>query len=69
MTTTAIIKEINKLPLMERLLLIEKILKTIRQEKEHALDHAVHELYNDYKTNKELTVFTKLDAESFYETR
>lgn len=69
MTTTAIIKEINKLPLTEKLLLVEKTLKTIRQAKEHSLEHAVSALYNDYNTNKELIVFTKLDAESFYETR
>jgi len=69
MTTTAIIKEINKLPLTEKLLLVEKTLKSIRHEKEHTLDHAVHSLLNDYKTDKELTAFTKLDTETFYETR
>ena len=69
MTTPAIIREINKLPLKEKLLLVEKTLRTIRQEKEHALSQAVHTLYNDYKSDKELTVFTKLDAESFYEAR
>ena len=69
MTTTAIIKEINKLPLTEKLLLVEKTLKGIRREKEHALDAAVHTLYKDYKSDKGLTVFTKLDAESFYEAR
>jgi len=69
MTTTAIIKEINKLPITEKLLLVEKTLRSIRQEKEQALENAVHALYNDYKTNKELIAFTKLDTESFYEAR
>ena len=69
MTMTAIIREINKLPLTEKLLLVEKTLKSIRQQKEHSLDNAVQVLYNDYKSDKELTVFTKLDAESFYEAR
>ncbi len=69
MTTTAIIKEINKLPLAEQLLLVEKTLKTIRQQKEHQMDVAVNALYNDYATNKELTIFTKLDSEPFYESR
>jgi len=59
MTTTAIIKEINKLLLTEKLLLVEKTLKAIRQEKQHALEHAVDTLYNDYKSDKELTIFTK----------
>ena len=69
MTMTAIIREINKLPLSERLLLVEKTLKSIRQQKEQSLNEAAQTLYNDYKTDKDLTVFTKLDAESFYEAR
>lgn len=54
---------------MEKLLLVEKTLKAIRQEREHALENAVHSLYDEYKTNTDLTAFTKLDAESFYEAR
>jgi len=30
---------------------------------------AVNELYNDYNTDKELTAFTSIDLEQFYETR
>lgn len=66
---TAIIKEINKLPLTEKLLLIEKALKSIRQEKERGLENAVQSMADEYKTNSELTAFTRLDAESFYEAR
>lgn len=66
---TAIVEEINKLPIREKLLLVEKTLKAIRKEKENALDNAVHALYDEYVTNIELTLFTKLDAESFYEAR
>lgn len=69
MTMTAIVEEINKLPIREKLLLVEKTLKAIRKEKENALDNAVHALYDEYVTNTELTLFTKLDAESFYEAR
>ena len=69
MTMTAIIREINKLPLTEKLLLVEKTLKSIRQQKEHSLGNAVNERYNDYKSDNELTIFTKLDAQSFYEAR
>ena len=69
MTMTAIIREINKLPLTEKLLLVEKTLKSIRQQKEHSLDNAVKALYDDYKSDRELTMFTKLDAEAFYEAR
>jgi len=69
MTTSAIIEEINRLPLPDKLLVVEKTLKTIRQERIRDLEHAVNELYNDYKSDKELTIFTQLDTESFYETR
>ncbi|MCW3075288.1 MAG: hypothetical protein JWP69_2357 [Flaviaesturariibacter sp.] len=69
MTTAAILKELNKLPLTERLLVVEKTLKTIRQGNAHTLSEAVESLYNDYKTDKELTIFTKLDAATFYEAR
>ena len=30
---------------------------------------AADELYNDYKNDKELTVFTQLDLEDFYEAK
>ena len=69
MTATAIFSEIKKLPFNDKLLLVEKTLKTIRHVKEHHLEHAVNTLYNDYVTDKELTLFTNLDFESFYETK
>ena len=69
MTASAIIKEITKLPLTEQLLLVEKTLKAIREQKAHSLDNAVKALYKDYTSDNELTIFTKLDAESFYEAR
>ena len=69
MTTTSIIEELSKLTTAERLLVIEKTLKAIRQESEGTLDQAADSLYNDYKTDKELTLFNQLDSEPFYEAR
>ena len=69
MTTENIIRELDKLPLTEKLLVIERTLKSIRTEKQKSLKTAVDTLYNDYKNDKELTVFTQLDNEPFYETR
>ncbi len=69
MTMTAIIREINKLSLNERLSLVETTLKSIRLEKETAIERGVQALYDDYKMDKELTVFTNIDAASFYEPR
>ena len=69
MTATAIIDEINQLPLTEKLLVVEKTLEAIRQEKKLSLKEAANLLYNDYKSDKELTIFTQLDTEPFYEAR
>jgi hypothetical protein len=69
MTTENIIRELEKLPLTEKLLVIERTLKYIRTEKQKSLKTAVDTLYDDYKNDKELTAFSQLDNEPFYETR
>ncbi len=69
MTTANIIRELDRLPLTDKLFVIERTLKSIRTEKEKSLKAAVESLYDDYKTDKELTAFTMLDKEPFYETR
>ncbi|EOR95191.1 hypothetical protein ADIARSV_1679 [Arcticibacter svalbardensis MN12-7] len=33
------------------------------------MELAVHELYEDYKNDQELTAFTAIDLEHFYETK
>ena len=69
MTLTNIIRELERLPLSDKLFVIERTLKSIRTEKERSLKTAVDNLYGDYKSDKELTVFTQLDKEPFYEAR
>ncbi len=69
MTPTNIIRELERLPLSDKLFVIERTLKSIRTEKERSLKAAVDNLYDDYKFDKELTVFTQLDKEPFYEAR
>ena len=69
MTATAIIREINKLPLSEKLLLVEQTINAIKREQQQELLQAVDLLYADYANDKELTAFSVLDAESFYETK
>jgi hypothetical protein len=64
-----IIKEIQRLPLTKRFLIVEETLKSIKKdEMGRQIEHAANELYNDYITNRELTAFTSLDLENFYET-
>ena len=62
-----IIRELDRLPLTDKLFVIECALKSIRIEKEKSLKTAVDNLYDDYATNGELTFFAKLDKEPFYE--
>ena len=70
METREIIRAIKKLPIHKRILIIEQTLRTIR-EKDTAkrMKNAVDELYADYKETRELTAFTVLDCEKFYEAR
>jgi len=70
METKELFKEIKRLPIDQRILLIEKTLKSIRKSNfEKSMIAAAEELAADYNTDPELTVFTKLDYESFYEAR
>lgn len=70
MKTKELIKEIEKLPVRDRIYVIERSMNLIRkQEKEDQMKKAADELYEDYLTDNELTVFTNLDFENFYETR
>jgi len=69
MTTETIIKELDKLPLTDKLLVLERTLKSMRQDREKNLSNAVKVLYDEYKTDKELTIFSQLDKDPFYETR
>jgi hypothetical protein len=70
METEEIIKEIKKLTIKDRLKIIEKTAKTIQDEDEkEQMRKAADQLYSDYKDDADLTAFTALDLEDFYETR
>ena len=70
MGTSEIISEINKLPVSQRLTLIELTIKKIREEeKKERMSAAADELYDDYLNDPELTVFSSLDIEDFYEAK
>ena len=70
METTAIIHELNNLPAYKRMIIVEQIVRSIRLNSEdRTLEMAADSLYDDYKNDKELTVFTQLDCEDFYEPR
>jgi len=69
METLEIMRNVNRLPLSQQMLIAERIIHSIRQKEQHPLDMAAKRLYADYMTDENLTVFTQLDCEDFYEAR
>lgn len=70
METKVILDEINKLPIEDKMYVVERTIKSIREiEIKEKMTIAVSELIEEYRSNKELTVFTDIDFENFYETR
>ena len=70
MGTKELIKEIQRLPISKRMLLVERTLKSIREsELKKKMEKAVDTLLGDYRTEIELTAFSNIDFDSFYEAR
>ena len=68
MGTKKILLAIKKLPVSDRILIVEKTLKNIREATlKKNLETATDALFEDYKSDGELTAFTSLDFEKFYE--
>jgi hypothetical protein len=70
MGTKEILKEIKKLPVSERMLIVERVLKNIREgAAKKNLEEAADALLEDYRSDKELTAFSSIEFEQFYEAR
>jgi len=70
MRTLELIKEIQRLPMQKRIYVIEKTIHSIRMQKDtNQMGKAANLLLPDYKSDKELTAFTNLDYEDFYEAK
>jgi len=70
METKEIISAIRKLPISKRMLIVERTLKSIRvSDTREKMVKAAESLIDDYNNDKELTAFTQLDYEGFYETK
>lgn len=80
MHQTEILNEIIRLPISERIEVIESALMSVRKDlkifnlpykdmEQQQMSIAAETLYRDYLENKELTAFTVLDGETFYEER
>ncbi len=70
MRTRELMREIERLPIGRRILLMEKTLRSIRESDHKQKMAAAADLLDaDYRTDSELTAFTALDLENFYEAR
>jgi hypothetical protein len=70
MKTSDLIKELNLLPMRKRIYVIERTIHSMRTKEEKGdMKKAVELLLPDYLNDEELTVFTALDFEGFYEAR
>ena len=69
MVVDEILQSIKELPFHERLSLIEKALKTLHEPSGRQLIRAANKLKGDYMKDDDLTSFTALDYEKFYEAR
>ncbi|MDR2626782.1 MAG: hypothetical protein LBC40_01970 [Dysgonamonadaceae bacterium] len=68
MTISTLLNQIYHLPVHERMLIVECTIRSIRTEN-NQLENAAILMADEYSNNKELTAFTQLDIENFYETR
>ena len=70
MRTLELIKEIKRLSVQKRMYVIEKTIHSIRrQENTNQMSKAANLLLLDYKTDMDLTAFTKVDYDDFYEAK
>jgi len=69
METLEIMRDVNRLPLSQQMLIAERIIHSIRKREQTSLETAAEHLFADYMADENLTVFTKLDCEDFYESR
>lgn len=65
-----IVQEINRLPLAKRFYVLEEVIKSIKKEEmNNQMELAAEILLDDYNNDKDLTAFSTLDFEDFYETK
>ena len=70
MNTNELLKEIERLPVNKRIYLIEKTLNSLRKSEDvNQMNLAAESLYSEYANNEELTAFTDIDFEEFYEAK
>ncbi len=70
METRELLNKINQLSFNQKIEIVEKILHSIKQyENKIQMQEAAEALYTEYANNKELTAFSAIDLDDFYEAR
>ena len=69
MSANEILKNIERLPLEERILLIEAAKNALQKSEFQQMEKAAKIMQEDYEADEELTAFQALNFETFYETR
>ena len=70
MSINEILNEINLLPPKEKIWLIQQALKSLQDTtSRNELMMAADAMEKEYRTDKELTAFTDIDFENFYEAK
>lgn len=64
-----ILEEIERLPLGDKFIILNKTLKSIENNQNKDLEIAANILFEDYSSDTKLTEFTSLDLENFYESK
>lgn len=69
MSTNELIISIIKLPIKDRLKIIEMVIKTLQEPEGDKLEKAALLMLEEYSNDPILKDLTSLDMENFYETR
>jgi hypothetical protein len=69
MSKEEILQEISLLSLDDRKEVLQFTRKSLQKDRKSKMEVAVEEMLVEYKTNKELTAFTSIDFDNFYEAK
>lgn len=69
MNKEEILNEISLMSLDDRKEIIQFAMKSLERDSKAEMKDAVEEMLMEYKTNKELTAFTSIDFDEFYEAK
>ncbi|MGM0582393.1 MAG: hypothetical protein ACQETL_17065 [Bacteroidota bacterium] len=69
MSKEEILNEISLMSFDDRKEIIQFAMKSLERDSKAEMKDAVEEMLVEYKTNKELTAFTSIDFDEFYEAK